>query len=120
MLEWFASDSAIHLPVIHDLSTHNPSELDIKRAHSFISGLELYPFTVFQMLVAATGSFVLGYAFIKKHLSSEEVFELAKLEELFYIRFHDLEKHGPDPTQEKSFNALKRDLKACEKVIASF
>ena len=116
-LNWFEKEMSISLPVKQGLDVHRPSDEDYKKIVDFMEMLDMYHFALFQMLVSMTGSIVLACAFVKSTLSAEEIFKLAKLEELFYIDFHDLEQHGPDPIQDKLFTQLKAELAACESCL---
>jgi chaperone required for assembly of F1-ATPase len=116
-LRWFEKEMGITLPVKQGLDVHRPSDEDYKIIVDFMETLDMYRFALFQMLVSMTGSIILASAFVKSALSAEEIFKLVKLEELFYIDFHDLEQHGPDPIQDKSFTQLKAELAACESCL---
>lgn len=112
-LAWFKKEIGISLSVKKDLSAHPITQKDYDILRQFIDDLDLQSFTVFQLLVSSLGSVILAIAFVKEALSPTEAFKLAKLEELFYVEFYKLEKHGTDPMQEKEFKVLNRDLAAC-------
>lgn len=112
-VSWFKDYLKIDLPIKKDIQAHDPSEADIEAITHYMANLDLYPFTVFQLLVSATGSLILACAFMNRRVNQDEIFQLAKLEELFFVEFYKLEQHGMDPQQEKEFTTLKRDLHAC-------
>ena len=117
LLAWFKQEIGIDLKVKTDLIALSIPKADLDRAKVILSGMSDHLFAVFQLAVSLTGSFVLAYALIKNKASVDEIFKAAKLEELFMIEVHDLEKHGPDPVQGKEFDAFKRELEACDVFI---
>ena len=110
VLKWFETQTSIHLPITNDFTPVNLSEKDFEKAERIMRQYDLFSFTVFQATVALTGSFVLATAFMKQEYSPEEIYELANLEEEFYLIFYDLKKHGSDPMQKKKMDEMKRDL----------
>jgi len=71
-------------------------------------------FTLLQVAVPLSGSFVLGLALIEGQASADEVFKACFVEEHYKDGLYMVDKYGRDPLNEHKQQACLRDLKACE------
>lgn len=87
-------------------------------ARAFVKNLDNDRFTVFQLVTAAGGSFILAAALAEGAITPGDLFAAARVEEGFKARLYDEAKYGPDPAQEKKDAALERDLTAAALYIS--
>lgn len=116
-LTWFVNKASIDLKVRTDLGVTTLSDQDKFKARDIMRDMSLYQFTAFQSAVALTGSFILGYGLILKKYTSEHIFSLCRLEEIFFKELYKLDNHGPDPIQEKTEQDLISDLQVLESFL---
>lgn len=93
------------LALKHDAAAH-------ECARTFVESLDDDAFTLLQIVVGASGSLVLGMAFVEGKISNEEIFDAARVEEHYKAKVYDEEKYGPDPAQDTKDKALQADLSA--------
>jgi chaperone required for assembly of F1-ATPase len=84
----------------------------------FIHSLDDDHFAVLQIIVPATGSLVLGLAFVEGAITAEEAFAAIRVEENYKAALYNEALHGPDPAQEKKDHAIMSDLKACAEFLS--
>jgi chaperone required for assembly of F1-ATPase len=116
-LKWFENHFGIALDITYVLNRLDQPQAAHNAINAHINQLSTQAFTVFQAVTNATGSIVIGLAFVEKAITGVEAWRCALCEELFYERIHDLEKHGLDPIEQKRRDTLLTDLEAAEKYL---
>jgi chaperone required for assembly of F1-ATPase len=111
-LKWFEAQSGATLLTTPGLS----ALVQPKAAHDYtarvVRSADQWHFTVIQMVTSVTGSIVLGLAFAAGAATPDDVFQAAQVEELYRSELYNEPLYGRDPHQEKTQNALLRDLNA--------
>ena len=116
-LDWFEKEYAERLQTTHALTALRQPQ----GAHDNVSGkvdaLSDEEFTLFQLLVPATGSLVLSLAFMEHKIGAEDLLKAIRIEEHLKDHHYNAELYGRDPAQEKRDDALLVDLKAVENIL---
>ncbi len=112
LIEW-AKKSA-HMPLIMTVSaTHQPQPETVrKQALALMNAFSAPMLTAFQAAVGVCGSFVAALAMIQGHISPEEAYKAALLEELYQA-----EKWGGDPEAERRRKAIHDELEAVHRFL---
>jgi len=116
-LAWFEKEFKASLKTTTDLAALNqpPEAHNAVREH--VKKLDNARFTVLQLVVPASGSLVLGMAFVEQALTSQDVYNAARVEEHFKDEIYDAERYGRDPLSEKRDAAMLRDLEAAAQLL---
>lgn len=115
-LAWFTGQYG-PLETTTALSPLTQPEATTRAVRAVVEALDLYHFTVLQIVCAATGSLVLALAFNARVLDARAVYEAALCEELFFERTLDLARYGPDPSAGPKQAALHAELDACRTLL---
>ncbi len=89
----------------HDDRIHNHAEQAVRL-------LDVWGFTVLQMVTAITGSLVLALAFVSGPAQEDDLLRALYVEEDYKSAIYNEEFYGRAPHQEKSMQGVARDLKA--------
>jgi chaperone required for assembly of F1-ATPase len=117
-LTWFDEHFESPLDVTYGLDALKQDADTHKQIWNYLEALDEYYFSVLQVVTSASGSIVLGLAFLEQEAGPEDVFNAAELEEIYYAGVANEELHGPDPVQERRQNAVRRDLDAAKRFLS--
>lgn len=109
-LDWFEREYGIELEVTNGLAALTQPEEAHKKAKDYVGSLDDYQFTVFQLAVSLTGSFVMALAFMREVVGPDELFDVHFLEEQHKAEIYNEDKHGVSPTQKKKQDHFKNEL----------
>lgn len=116
-LAWFAEKSGVTLQTTTGLAALTQP----RAAHDYVSAAlgdaDRQLFNGIQMATSISGSVVLGLAFALGAATPEEVLDAAQVEEIFRAKLYNEDFYGKDPQQEKTQNAMLRDLRALRAFI---
>lgn len=118
-LSWFEKRFGVALETTFTLIRLDQPKAAHAAVRQYVNAMEHHRFTVFQTVVAMTGSIVLALALDAGAIAPDAAWECALCEELLYEKTHDLERHGLDPTEEKRRHGLRRDLVASAAYLAA-
>ncbi|MAF98951.1 MAG: ATP12 chaperone family protein [Micavibrio sp.] len=116
-VDWFEEHFDSRLETTSAITALNQPPLAHQLVASYIADLDDHHFTAFQLAVSASGSLVLGLAFIKHAITPEDLFAAAHVEEDFKGKIYDQEKYGLDPMEQSKRDAMMRDLKAAHRYL---
>ncbi len=116
-IDWFEEKTGDRLLTTTALTALKQSEKNIEYTSEYINNLDLWNFTLFQLLVSITGSVVLSMAFMEKQIDSEALFDLSHVEDLLKSEIYNEDFYGLDTTQERKWNITKRDFIAVRKIL---
>ncbi len=119
-LSWFEEAFGVGLLTTTSLQalTQVPKAIDLVKV--FLDSLDIYRFTILQIIVSESGSLVLTLAFVKGVASSEEVYKASVVEEDYRSEIYNEEKHGKAPHQERREAATRQALKAAKTFLTCF
>ncbi|WP_435640386.1 ATP12 family chaperone protein [Micavibrio aeruginosavorus] len=110
--DWFARVSGAALVVTPGLSAIRQPDAAHKYVRRAMEGMNLYQFTVFQLVTVVSGSVVLGLAFMEGVVTPDDVFIAANVEDLYRAEIYNEALYGPAPHQEKQRATMRADLNA--------
>ena len=110
--DWFARVSGVALIVTPGLSAIRQPEAAHKYVRPAMDAMDLYQFTVFQLVTVVSGSIVLGLAFMDGAVTPDDVFIAANVEDLYRAEIYNEALYGPAPHQEKQRATMRADLNA--------
>jgi chaperone required for assembly of F1-ATPase len=116
-LTWFDEHFESPLKTTFGIDALKQDEKTHKQIWNYLEALDEYYFAVLQIVTSATGSIVLGLAFLEHAATEEDVFNAAEIEEIYHSELANEAEYGADPVQEKRQNALKRDLQDSRKFL---
>ena len=116
-VDWFQKQTGERLETTTALSALTQSDKSIQYVSDYIKKLDTWRFTAFQILVSITGSIVLPMAFMAKEIDTTELFNLSHVEDLLRSEIYNEDFYGTAPTQDKKWNAIKRDFKAIKTIL---
>ncbi|MBX2834241.1 MAG: ATP12 chaperone family protein [Micavibrio sp.] len=112
--DWFEKKFDEKLLVTSDLVALSQSPNLHDKVKNYVTDLDDARFTAMQLVTSLCGSIMLGIAFLEKHITSQQIFDAAHVEEDFKAPIYDRAKYGLDPLEEKKANAMLADLIAAE------
>jgi chaperone required for assembly of F1-ATPase len=116
-LDWFHAAYQISLHITSDLQALRQPE----RAHDImrfvLNEMDLYKFTITQMITDLTGSIVLGMAFTDGAITPDQVFAAANVDEIYKSEIYNEDFYGVAPNQQKRNEAMRRELKAAQEFL---
>lgn len=118
-LQWFEDKFGATLQTTQALAALTQDGAAHKAVRDYINALDDARFNVLQLVVSASGSLVLGLAFVEQAISPEQVLEAARVEENLKDEIYNAEKYGRDPMLEKKDAATLRDLQAAQILLQS-
>lgn len=118
-VEWYNQQSGDVLLTTTALSALKQPHTCHEHAVKCVKSMDLWHFTVFQILVSITGSFILSLAFMDKYFDEEELFQLSHVEDLLRSEIYNEDFYGIAPTQERKWNVTKRDFKAIRSILGA-
>ncbi|QQG36171.1 MAG: ATP12 chaperone family protein [Micavibrio aeruginosavorus] len=111
-LHWFESVYGMALTTTTGLmALHHGKQAHFK-ARQAVLALDLWAFTVLQMVTALTGSLVLALAFVVGQAQPEDLLRALYVEEDYKADIYDEEFYGRAPHQERAMQGVERDLRA--------
>ena len=117
-LKWFQGFYAVALKTTTDLAALSQPG----RAHDIvqdkIKAMDDARFNVLQLVVSASGSLVLGLAFVEGQASPEQVLQAARVEENSKDEIYNARKYGRDPMLEAKDSELLKDLNAAHMILS--
>lgn len=111
-LEWFAQNFGYNLRTTTSIAALSQDEKLHAKVAEYVRGMSNERFTAFQLVVASSGSIVLGLAFEAGAISPQQIFDAAHVEESFKGEIYNEEKYGLAPHEETKRAAMLRDLEA--------
>ena len=110
LVKWLDVNFNCKLIINYELKPLNQKESELLKCINLINQLDHFSLSGFSHLVSISGSFILGLSFYFKKINSQELYELALLEELFQSN-----KWGSDDfANERRENIKKEITEACE------
>jgi chaperone required for assembly of F1-ATPase len=119
-LGWFAAKFGVALATTTALKALRQPEKAHEAVLDHIEALEDEHFTILQIVTPLSGSLVLALAFVEGAMDADQVFEAARVEEIYKAELYNEKIHGPDPAQEKKDKEIRTDLDAATKFLAFF
>ncbi|MGB1077816.1 MAG: ATP12 family protein [Bdellovibrionales bacterium] len=116
-LDWFENLTGDRLEVTTGLQALTQSSKNNQHVSDYIKSLDLHKFTVFQILVSISGSIVLAMAFMAEEFDTGTLFDLSHVEDLLRSEIYNEDFYGVAPTQDRKWNATKRDFKAINDIL---
>lgn len=111
-LRWFEKQYGVSLGTTTGLIALRHDDRAHAQAGQVVRALDLWSFTVLQMVVSVTGSLVLALAFVSGHAQDDDLLCALYVEEDYKSDIYNEEFYGRAPHQEKSMQGVARDLKA--------
>jgi len=118
-LVWFEKTYGVVLKTTDSLTALRQPDAAHKRAAQAVSKMDDLRFCVLQLVVALSGSLILGFAFVTGDASADEVERATLAEDLYKAEIYREHIHGAAPLEEKKRAALRRDLQAASIVLQS-
>lgn len=116
-LTWFDEHFESPLEVTYGIEALKQDEDTHKQIWNYLEALDEYYFAVLQIVTSASGSIVLGLAFLEHEATPDDVFAAAELEEIYHADIAGEAEHGADPVQERRQKALRHDLDASRRFL---
>jgi len=113
-LAWFEGRYGAALKITNGLAALSQDPAAHDAARTEVDALGADHFTVLQLVCGLSGSLVLALAFMRGAVSADDIFAAARVEETYKDEIFDVQKHGPDPAQDKKDKAMLYDLKAAQ------
>lgn len=114
---WFAQESGAALAVTTGLAALKQPQAAHDFALARVQAMDPWHFNALQMATGLSGSLVMGLAFCAGAASPDDVYKAALVEEHYRAEIYNEALHGPDPHQEKTRNAMLRDLRALRQFL---
>ena len=111
-LGWFAQHYGSTLETTTGLIALHHDQRAHTQVENAVRVLDLWAFTVLQMVTSATGSLILALAFVVGPAREEDLMRALYVEEDHKADIYNEDFYGRAPHQEKAMNAVARDLKA--------
>lgn len=118
-IDWFETKTGERLETTTDLSALTQSDKNNQYVSDYIKSLDMWHFTLLQILVSITGSVVLSMAFMAKEFDKDRLFDLSHVEDLLKSELYNEDFYGVAPTQDRKWNATKCDFQAIEQILDS-
>jgi chaperone required for assembly of F1-ATPase len=118
-LEWFEQEYGAHLRTSDHLKALTQPEAAHSAAESAVAALDDMRFTLLQLIVAASGSLILGLAFMKGRADADRIFAAMHAEENFKEKIYRADIYGLAPHEEKQRESILKDLKAAQVFLAA-
>ena len=115
LLGWLKDAHGIVLERVDGIQYRHQPEDSLKKLSALIAGLEPLPFTVAQAAAGATGSVVIALALAAGHLTAEDAFQAACVDELY-----QLDKWGEDTEARRRLDRICADLAAAGKFMTLY
>lgn len=119
-LGWFGRTFGETLSTTTGLMVLHHSEQAHAKVMHAVRDLDLWGFTVLQMVTAATGSLILALAFVTGPAHEDDLLRAVYVEENHKSDLYNEEFYGRAPQQEKAMQDVARDLKAGRIFLACF
>lgn len=116
-LDWFHAQYQIALRITDDLQALRQPDRAHDIVRSVLNDMDLYTFTVTQIVTDLTGSLVLGMAFADNAITPEQAYEAANVDEIYKSEIYNEDFYGIAPNQQKRNEAMQRDLDAAHKFL---
>jgi chaperone required for assembly of F1-ATPase len=117
-LDWFTHRYGVPLATTAGLSALRQPAAAHDAAARAVAALDDYRFSALQLVVAISGSLVLGLALAEEAIDASAVFAAANVEEDFKAALYNEDIHGRAPHQEKREESVRRDLAAAQDFMA--
>lgn len=114
---WFAQKYGVKLLTTTGLAALKQPAAAHEAVAARIDELDPYQFTAFQIVVATTGSLILGLALLDDFLDDTQIFKAAHIEEDYKAALYNEDFYGRAPHQEERENAVRADLQAARKFL---
>ena len=111
-LRWFEKQYSTTLATTTGLMAIRHDDRAHVQAGHAVRDLDLWGFTVLQMVTAVTGSLVLALAFTSGPAQDDDLMRALYVEEDYKSEIYNEEFYGRAPHQEKSMKGVARDLEA--------
>lgn len=111
-LRWMESTYGLTLETTTGLVALRHDEAAHFKARQAVLALDLWAFTVLQMITSLTGSLMLALAFVIGPAQPEDLLRALYVEEDYKADIYDEEFYGRAPHQEKAMQNVERDLRA--------
>lgn len=116
-LRWFESVYGINLATTTGLVALRHEDLAHFKVRQAVLALDLWAFTVLQMVTSLTGSLVLALAFVCGPAQPDDLLRALYVEEDYKSEIYDETFYGRAPNQEAALHNVARDLSAGSVVL---
>ncbi len=116
-LDWFHGAYQISLKTTDDLQALRQPDRAHDIVRSILDDMDLYRFTVMQIVTDLTGSSVLAMAFTGGAITPDQAYEAANVDEIYKSEIYNEDFYGAAPNQQKRNDAMKRDLHAAREFL---
>ncbi len=116
-LDWFEKKTGERLKTTTALLALTQSEINNRYVSKYSDDLDLWHFTLFQLLVSTTGSVVLSLAFMDRELDTDTLFTLSHVEDLLKSEIYNEDFYGIDPIQDKKWATTQQDFQAISQIL---
>lgn len=111
-LDWFEKYYGPRLATTTGLTALRQDAQAHAQVKAALRALDLWGFTILQLVTATTGSLVLALALVNGPADENDLLRAFYAEEDYKSALYNEEFYGRAPHQEKAMNAVTRDLKA--------
>lgn len=105
LLMWLQQDKDIALQSVAGIQYHHQSPNELKKIRRILDSLSAPELTIVSLVTGATGSAVVALALLARHISAEDAYHAASVDELY-----QQEQWGIDELAQNKLDRLKRDL----------
>jgi chaperone required for assembly of F1-ATPase len=116
-LSWFEKRFSVPLQTTLGLTALRQPDAAHRAVREAVEELDLWRFTVVQIVTGISGSIILALAFAEKAASVEDVFHAIHVEEDYRAEIYNETLHGMAPHQEREMASKMWDLKALRAVL---
>ncbi len=113
-LVWFAGRFGVPLGTTTNLAALTQPAAAHEAAAQAVAAMDDYAFAAFQMVVAITGSLVLGLGFAERAFDADMLYKAMHVEEDYKAALYNEDFYGRAPHQEKREKGVRRDLTAAQ------
>lgn len=105
IINWLNSEYRIDLKTTNGIAYIEQSSDSLNKFKDIVDGLTAYELTAIQAVVPIMGSIVIPLAILKKHMSIEDAFDAAFLDEIYQMK-----KWGNDPEIKKKHKEIIAEI----------
>lgn len=116
-LRWFKDEFGVELLTTESLQALKQDPKAVELIDAYLESLDIYLFTLLQILVSECGSLVLGLAFIKGKASPDDLFHASNVEENYRAEVYNEDLHGRAPLQEAREASMIQTIEAAKKFL---
>lgn len=118
-VDWFFTRFGTKIATTEDLHALRQPEGAHRAVSTYVTSLNLWKFSVLQMVTAISGSLILAIAFVEKEISIENLIKAIYVEEDYRAIIYNEDFYGGDPLLEKVRQSKTADLVALRDILES-